>query len=402
MGQALLPAFLRRRSDAGRAYGVAILTTALAVAGALAIDLPLHADTNLLPVAAVAVSAWYGGTGPGTVAVLLSVLALDYVLIPPPFRWKRPGFEPEIYLGAFLFVSLVVNRTADSLRRARGDAQRRAAELETLTERLAQQMEEVQAISEDLQRSNAALSEALDASERTADRATKLAKTRADVLGIVAHDLRNPLSSIGSATQFMLETPLPAEDRERLLRVALRGVRRMNRLIGDLLDATRLEAGHLRLAYADVDVGDLLHQAMETCRPAADEHKIALVVHVPDGPTTIRADEDRLLQVLANLIGNAVKFTPPGGRVDVTATRTGPDVVFQVSDDGPGIPADVQPMLFERFWQARDGDHRGVGLGLAIAKGIVEAHGGRIWVESAPGAGSTFSFTIPVTGTATG
>src|SRR5215208_5360702 len=165
---------LRPRSDLIGAYAFAVLTTLIAVSGALALDLPLHADTNLLPIAAVALSSWYGGWGPGITAVLLSVVALDYILIPPPFRWKSPGLEPGIYLGAFLFVSLIVNATAEALRRARAEAEVRAEELEEMSVEMEQQMEEVQTLSDDLRQSNDALSESLTASERVAGRATRL------------------------------------------------------------------------------------------------------------------------------------------------------------------------------------------------------------------------------------
>ncbi len=112
-------------------------------------------------------------------------------------------------------------------------------------------------------------------------------------------------------------------------------------------------------------------------------------------PPTINIDRDRLLQALGNLVGNAIKFTPQGGRVEVQVTRAGDDIRFEVRDTGPGIPAKQLPHLFDRFWQARHSGRHSVGLGLAIAKGIVEAHGGRIWVESEEGSGARFFVTVP-------
>jgi signal transduction histidine kinase len=138
----------------------------------------------------------------------------------------------------------------------------------------------------------------------------------------------------------------------------------------------------------------LLSDAIETSRPAAQQRGIALSAEAPAG-YCIRADPGRLLQVIGNLLTNALKFTPAGGRVLLSAKPVAGETVFTVSDSGPGIAPEDMNHLFERFWQARDGDSRGIGLGLTIAKGIVESHGGRIWVDSTPGMGSTFSFSIP-------
>jgi signal transduction histidine kinase len=216
------------------------------------------------------------------------------------------------------------------------------------------------------------------------------------VLAIVAHDLRNPLNLIGSSSQLLTELEPAPEQRRRLHGVLQRAVRQMNRLIGDLLDATRLQAGRLTLDLSEVDVGGIVREAEEMFVHAAAEQRIHLKAAAPGHECRVRADSGRVLQALGNLIGNALKFTGAGGTVTFTADCTRDEVVFRVVDTGPGIAEDQQARLFDSFWQARNGDRRGVGLGLAITKGIVDAHGGRIWVDSAPGAGSTFSFAIPV------
>jgi signal transduction histidine kinase len=233
--------------------------------------------------------------------------------------------------------------------------------------------------------------------ERIARRgAETLAQARADVLGIVAHDLRNPLSVIASGSGLLLDVDdLPAAQRRKMLEIMRRSVRQMNRLIADLLDATRLQAGRLTLDLSDIDARAIVREAEETLRPTAAERRIELQCQPPENECFVRVDEGRLLQVLGNLIGNALKFTPAGGHVTLSARPTGVEVVFSVADDGPGIPPEHQTRLFDGFWQARDGDRRGVGLGLTITKGIIDAHGGRIWVESAVGVGSTFSFALP-------
>ncbi|HEY2065577.1 MAG TPA: ATP-binding protein [Gemmatimonadaceae bacterium] len=235
-----------------------------------------------------------------------------------------------------------------------------------------------------------------DAERAARQRAETTAQARADVLGIVAHDLRNPLNLVSSSAALMLEIEdLPAARRRGMLEITQRAVRQMNRLIGDLLDATRLQAGRLILDLGDVDACALVRDTGGTLRPAANERHVELRTEPPANECLVRGDEGRLLQVLGNLVGNAIKFTPAGGRVVLSAQPHEVEVVFSVVDTGPGIPQEHLDHLFDRFWQARGSDRRGVGLGLAITKGIVEAHGGHLWVESAVGVGSTFAFAIP-------
>lgn len=170
----------------------------------------------------------------------------------------------------------------------------------------------------------------------------------------------------------------------------------MNRLIEDLLDATRLERGRLSVDLSPVRLRAIVGEADTMLRPLADGRGIQFEVLCSDDSAFILGDPARILQVLSNLVGNALKFTPHGGRVELRARAEQEAALVQVEDTGPGIPRDEVPHLFNQFWQAHDADRRGVGLGLSIARGIVEAHGGRIWVESEPGSGSTFSFVIPL------
>ena len=169
----------------------------------------------------------------------------------------------------------------------------------------------------------------------------------------------------------------------------------MNRLIDDLLDAIRLQSSKVSLDLENITVNAILRQAEETFRPAADGRHIKLDVIPLDDAIAVRADPLRVSQIVGNIVGNAIKFTPSDGTVTLKADTERERVVIRVLDTGPGIPARDVSRVFDNFWQAQNGDHRGVGLGLAIAKGVVEAHGGRIWCESRVGAGSTFSFTLP-------
>jgi signal transduction histidine kinase len=234
-----------------------------------------------------------------------------------------------------------------------------------------------------------------DAEREKRRHAETLAHAREDVLAAVAHDLRNPLGLIGATAQLLLEATPPDAERTKLLDGTVRAVKQMNRLIADLLDAVRLQAGRLSLDREDILVSAILRQAEESFRRLADSRHIQFAIERSDDGIAVRADPVRVSQVLGNLLGNALKFTPEGGAVTLRAVRAENRVDFEVVDTGPGIPSSDLPHLFDSFWQARANDRRGVGLGLAIAKGLVEAHGGTIAVTSVVGAGSTFVFSLP-------
>jgi signal transduction histidine kinase len=229
---------------------------------------------------------------------------------------------------------------------------------------------------------------------RMYDEARQAIDAREEVLKIVSHDLRNPLNTISMSAGLMLEVDVPQEQRIKQLAMIKRAGERMNRLIQDLLDVAKLEAGRLGIDPRPIDVAPLIGEALDMLRPIASEKSIRLDVVVADRLPTISADAGRVLQVLSNLVGNAVKFTPAGGRVTIRVEAVAGSVRFCVADTGPGIPPEQLPHIFGRFWQADRSDRRGIGLGLAIAKGIVEAHGGRISVESRVGEGTSFYFTL--------
>jgi len=227
---------------------------------------------------------------------------------------------------------------------------------------------------------------------RASVQATEL---RDQVLGIVAHDLRNPLSTIElNAAALMRDRPDPERRAERRGEAIHRAATRMNRLIQDLLDVAVMESGQLPLERARLSTRDLMVAAVEMQRPLAASASLELRVDVDRHLPDIWGDRDRLLQVFENLIGNAIKFTQAGGSITVAADSRDHEDIFHVTDTGAGIAPENVPRVFDRFWQALT-NRQGAGLGLPISKGIVEAHGGRIWVESTPDRGTTFSFTIP-------
>jgi signal transduction histidine kinase len=223
-------------------------------------------------------------------------------------------------------------------------------------------------------------------------------RLRDQVLRIVAHDLRNPLNTIVLSAG-LLRDLLAVEaggPEDRALQVIEGAIQRADRLIQELQDVTRIETGHLSLALRPEATHPLLEAIVDLQRTLATENSLSLQLVAPERLPAINADRDRIFQVFENLIGNAVKFTPPGGRITIGAEPRGAEVVFSVSDTGPGIPEDEIPQIFAPFWQALTSGSVGAGLGLAISRGIVEAHHGRIWVESEVGRGSTFYFTIPI------
>jgi signal transduction histidine kinase len=214
---------------------------------------------------------------------------------------------------------------------------------------------------------------------------------RDDFLGIVSHDLRNLLSGIVLATELLgKETPETLAVSARIQRYAAR----MNRLIGDLVDVASIDAGKLMVSRAPRDAAVLIEDAVDMFGGLATGKGIALESRLAARPMMASFDHDRMLQVLANLITNAIKFTPTAGTVEIHAAVVAGNLQVAIVDTGVGIAADKLERVFERFWQVGGADHRGVGLGLYISRCIVQAHGGTIWAESTLGKGSTFTFTL--------
>jgi PAS domain S-box-containing protein len=229
---------------------------------------------------------------------------------------------------------------------------------------------------------------------RAALQATTL---RDQVLGVVAHDLRNPLSTIALHASALRPPPDQPERRNQRHKEAIeRGAERMSRLIQDLLDVAVLEGGRLKIDRTALSPRALLGEAVELQQELAAASSIDLRLVIADDAPQILGDHDRLLQVFENLIGNALKFTDAGGHVTAAVARGDAEALFWVADTGRGMTPEELTRVFDRFWQASGRSRRlGAGLGLPITKGIVEAHGGRIWVESVLGRGSTFYFSIP-------
>jgi len=227
-------------------------------------------------------------------------------------------------------------------------------------------------------------------SDVTEERA--VARLREDLTQMLVHDLRNPLTSVVGSIE-MLEGHPPREMADRFLGVARLAADRMLALVNGILELSRLEHGEMPLALEAVDLDALVADTVQLFAPQARERDTRLMRQVAPDTPAVRADRGILGRVLQNLVGNALKFTPVGGQVRITATAAGDGVVsVRVADDGPGIPAALRPRLFQRFASGRQRES-GTGLGLAFCRLAVEAHGGRIHVEGGPG--TTMAFTLP-------
>jgi signal transduction histidine kinase len=243
----------------------------------------------------------------------------------------------------------------------------------------------------------------ISARQRVEDALHQAIQARDDMMGIVSHDLRNPANAVKMLVRSILEGDterrLTGDVVERL-QVVRQAAEQIDALIQDLLDVSRLEAGRLTVSPERVEVDWLLSRSVEAMRPLAEASGVSLRPEVPADLPSLRADPDRALQVLSNVIGNAIKFTPAGGSVRIGAGLSDGSMLFTVSDTGIGVPPELLPHVFDRFFQVSAapgrGPRHGAGLGLPIARGIVEAHGGRIWMDSDPATGTTVRFTLPV------
>jgi signal transduction histidine kinase len=236
-----------------------------------------------------------------------------------------------------------------------------------------------------------------DAFNRMSAELANVERLRRDLVANVSHELKTPISALRARLENLLdgvETPDP-----HVLQVMLQQAERLSRLVEQLLDLSRLESGDVPLDRQDVDVDSLVRTVVSEVEVARADHLVGVRVEIPEDLPPLWADRERIHQVLFNLLDNAVRFTPPGGEVVVTAIRRGGACEMRVTDTGPGIPAEHLPFLFERFYrvdQARSRGDGGTGIGLAIARSVVEAHGGAIRAQSEVGRGSVFAFDVPL------
>jgi len=233
-------------------------------------------------------------------------------------------------------------------------------------------------------------------------------EAREEILGVVSHDLRNPLHALRMVVS-SLQMKREQGSLARLVSLMDRSIVNMDKLIADLLDVSRLRAGKLTLRPGPCAAGELLEEVVELLRPIAAERSIQILTPGPGAAPgaavrplgaplrEVMADRQRVVQVLSNLLSNAIKFSPPGGRIALDLEQNEIDCCIAITDQGPGVPDADRPHIFDKYWRTQ-GERGGEGLGLAIAKSLIEAHGGRIGVDSSPGGGSRFWFTLPLAG----
>jgi NtrC-family two-component system sensor histidine kinase KinB len=233
---------------------------------------------------------------------------------------------------------------------------------------------------------------------RDVTRLTELDRLKSEFVMTASHELRTPLTSIGMSIDLLLESALQKLDvkEQQLLSAAHEDLQRLKVLVNNLLDLSRIEAGKLEMEFSSQSVPPLLEKVVQSFKVQAEQKGVTFSFNIPGGLPKGKADANKVSWVLTNLVANALHFTPRGGSIQLRAEAFGPFIQISVQDDGPGIPYEYQSKIFDKFVQVKSNQVLGgSGLGLAICKEIVRAHGGTIWVDSAPGAGSTFRFTLP-------
>ena len=329
-------------------YGVAALLAVAALVLAFLLQGIEGGQFSSLALASVVLSAIYGGLGPALLGTAITAVGIDYLLSEPRYV-VFDSWTSVIHIVMHGLVGALIANIVASLRNAYHDAQ--AAR-----------------------------------------------RAREDILAVVSHDLRSPLSSILLRTSMLKrqgENGLSAAEALGAAEGIARSGHQMRRLIEDLLDAVRIEKGQFRIEIARHDLLEIVEDAVHTVLAAAEAKGIRLEQGLPERACYLRCDRERITQALANLLGNAVKFSPDGAVIEVAVQSSSDSVEISVKDSGPGIAEAELPRLFGRYWQAQSTAQRGTGLGLFITKSIVEAHGGRIRVASQPGDGALFTISLP-------
>jgi signal transduction histidine kinase/ActR/RegA family two-component response regulator len=320
----------------------------------------------------VMVSAWDGGLGPGLLATVISLLLGDYFFI-------AQSVAERIEEGIFLVIGISISVLSHA--RLSAEAKR---------QQLLVSEQDARRVAEDARR-------AAEEARKVAEDANRL---KDEFLCTVSHELRTPLTAINGWAQMLRSGRLDAVQAARALETIVRSAKSQNRLISDLLDVSRINAGKMRLDVAPLNLDSVIEVAVETVRPAAEAKGIRLSALLDPAAETVLGDAERLQQVVWNLLSNAVKFAPNGGRVEVRLERADSHVEIVVDDNGQGIKPEFLPYVFEHFRQEDGGknrQHGGLGLGLAIVRQVVELHGGKVHAASEGlGKGATFTVALPI------
>ncbi|MBA3247599.1 MAG: HAMP domain-containing histidine kinase [Pyrinomonadaceae bacterium] len=348
-------------------YGVAVLSVALATVIRLLLEPVLGGESPLLLFTlSVMISAWYGRLWPGLLATLLGASIGTYLFFAPYYSLRLINPNDRVSLFLFVLVGALISLLCEALHSSRKRAEKIQEEIERL-----------------LAREQAARAEA-----ETANR------LKDEFLATVSHELRTPLTLMLMWTRMLASGKLDEETSAYALKTLAGSVKTFAQLINDLLDVSRSMMGKLRINPRSIELEPVIAAAIETVQPAADAKNIKLVA-TPDAPVyRVWGDPDRLQQVIWNILSNAIKFTPAGGRVELMSEHDGTTARIIVCDTGQGIDAECLPRIFERFYQADESSGgRGLGLGLAIVRHLTEMHGGSVRAAS-PGRGQGATFTV--------
>jgi signal transduction histidine kinase len=348
-------------------YGLALGTVAAAFGARYLLE-PILGEVAplMLFILSIMLSAWYGGLGPGLLATAASGVIGDYFFIEPLYTFEFTGrnLARQVEWGLFMVIGALISM----LNQARISSEKR---------RLRHLLLEQEARA------------AAEAANRHKD----------EFLATISHELRSPINSILGWGVLLCKGKLNREKTDQVSETIVRNAKVQLRLIEDLLDASKLVSGNLRLVSEPTRLTPVIEAAADVVRPLADDKGVQLSLTLDPTKDRVMGDATRLQQVVWNLLTNAVKFTPPGGNIDVRLNHSGSQAQITVSDTGKGISRDFLPYVFDRFRQANC-KSGGVGLGMAIARSLVELHGGRIEADSAgEGHGATFRVCLPLEGT---
>ena len=365
---------------------------ALAIAGGTLLLAPIRAQINSTTVAlalllVVVFVAIFWGSKPALLASMLGMLSFNFFFLPPYHTFTIADPQNWVALAAFFITALAVGQLSARARQRAEEAEAGRIEIRRLYDGLQSAFE------------RASEAEALKKSERL----------KSALLDAVTHDIRTPLTSIKASATLLLEDresseqveKLDAEEQQAMLKVITHGADRLDRFVEGIVDLARIESGDMRLYRDWGAVEDIIEAALAQSEPLTREHQIKVLVQ--DELPVVRVDARAVTEVLYTLIDNASKYAPAGTTITIAANRVADDVIeIGVEDQGPGIPSNLRERVFERFYRASSNGVTsdragGIGMGLAIAKGIVEAHGGRIWIDEAhSGHGARLVFTVPV------
>lgn len=355
-----------------------ISVVVLSVAAAALISVRAHANlttVSLVFVVVVTTTAMIFGSGPALLNSVLGLLILNYFFIPPIYTWSIRDPQNWIAFTVFAVTAVMVGQLSSRAKKTAAEAEARRVEIERLYEQLQKAFAE------------ASEAEALRNSERL----------KSALLDAVTHDLRTPLTAIKASATELLETgtemELTEDARRELLQVIDEEADRLDRFVESMMELAKIEGGQLSLKRVPVAVLDVANAALDRCAVALQRFpvEVAIATDVPK----LQADASSIAAVLLELLDNATKYSKPGSQIRVSAESDGSGrVLMSVSDRGTGIAEEHRAKIFEKFYRHPRVRSTGFGLGLAIAKGIVEAHGGKIWVEANPQGGSIFKFTV--------